>query len=171
MFSINFNFLTKNNKIDNQFFEYLNIKDVREADDLDLHYDMFLGFVFIKSDVSEIKLDWGIPLLSLAYTIISSFICIVKDSEAPKFSFEFPGNDFSIYFERLGNSITISTSYSDEKLDTDIDLFRIEIRKFFVDVTDRIKLEFPEIMENEHFVELLKILDEFDKLNSSITNN
>lgn len=170
MFKINFNFLTKNNKIDTRFFADLNFNNVREADDLDLHYNMFLGFTFFKSELSEIKLDWEIPLLSLAYSIISNFICIVEDDQDPKFSYEFIGNDYFIDFERLGNLITISTSYSDEKLETNINSFRIEIRKFFVEVTDRIKFEFPEIMENEHFVDLLKILDEFDNLNSSITH-
>lgn len=171
MFKINFNFNIKNEKIDTSFYEKLEVSDIRDIENMELRYDLFMGDVFLKSDTGEIKLNSGwLPLLDFAYALLHLYIDLINSGECNKQVFEFTDTDGEIYFERIGNSTKISTSYSNEKLDTDINSFRIEIRKFFVEVTDRIKLEFPEIMENEHFVDLLKILDEFDNLNSSITH-
>lgn len=172
MFEINFDFNTKDNKIDTGFYEKLDITNINDADDMDFCYDLFWGDAFLKSDTGELKLNWGwLPLLDFSCALLHIYIDIFKTGGHNKQDFQFTDTDGEIYFERLGNLIKISTSYSAENLSVEVNEFRVEIRNFFVMITDRIKFEFPEVIENKYFLSLLEILNDFDKLNSANTTS
>ena len=129
------------------------------ADEVSLRYSVFLGSIIFKFKTHKIDLDWGwIPLLDLAYSLVLISSNLLS-KESAKEEFEFTESDGILLFEKKGDSIEITTSFSDESLMLSFNSFKKGVYSFYYELLSQIKNSNEKIIDNPNF----KIYE--DKLN------
>lgn len=133
--------------------KYSNLDDV---DDMFLRYDFLEGNVMLNSDRASINIDWDIPLLDFAVSMrIISFKLNAKN-ECDQ-SFDFTESAAEIRFKRTENDLTISTTFSDEMIKTKYDEFANAVETFYNEVTNKISVEYPELITNKSYQKILML--------------
>lgn len=131
--------------------------DYKIEDEMSLHYDLFLGGIILSSNDSEIDLDWKwIPLLDFAYHLLDIALEISKNLNCHE-KFEFTESNGLLLFDRIEKKVKISTSYSDEKIDIDIEEFKLEVKRFYKKLITDIIRKYPEVQENRFFIEYINL--------------
>ncbi len=122
MFEINYNF-----SIDNS-------QDVAKADETTLRYNLFLGSLILKKGNNLISIDWDwVPLLDFALCLLTICNSLVQKTSG-KEEFEFTESEAKIIFQRDGDTVRITTSFSTEILEMNFEDFQKATRKFYKDV-------------------------------------
>lgn len=124
------------------------------ATDDDFRYALFTGDVVLESDDTKIELCWGwIPLLDFAYSLmyISNSLRTKKNALEP---FEFTESDAILLFQKEKNVLTISTSFSSDKIQIDFSAFSCSIETFHSELITKLSLEYPSLLFNSSFKRL-----------------
>jgi len=121
-------------------------------DDTALRYSLFLGSLSLEIKSSRIELDWEwIPLLDFAVCFLSFYLEFFGKNDLKK-QFEFTESDGLLFVERVGSKISISTSYSDEKIEMSFDEFSSGVKSFYISLTDEIKDRYDGIELNKNYI-------------------
>jgi len=129
--------------------QYTNYKT---ADDTSLRYSLFLGSLILQKDSSRIRLNWEwIPLLDFAVCFLSIYLELLGKRNLKKI-FEFTESDGQLFIERVDDRISISTSFSDEKIEMSFNDFSIGIKAFYLNIMQEIKNKYDGIELNEFFL-------------------
>jgi len=144
MFEIKYNFSDNSNE------------NVAIADETELRYNLFLGSLNFKRDNKTISTDWDwIPLLDVVICLVIISNSLLKKMQG-KEEFEFTESDLKIIFQKDGDWIKITASFSDEILEMSFEEFQRVVKKFYKDVIFAIVEKNHEIKDNSSFIKYLK---------------
>ena len=86
-----------------------------------------------------------------------SLMCIsdsLRTQENASESFEFTESDAILLFQKEGSSLTISASFSSDKIQIDFLAFSCGIEAFHSELVTRLSLEYPSLLSNSIFKRL-----------------
>lgn len=130
--------------------------DFSKANDDNLRYTLFLGSVYLSEDTQSIPIGWDwIPLLDFAICLhgISSGM---GKKQIHREEFEFTESNEKVIFEQEKGRVKISTSFSDEVLNTTVDNFQQGVQKFYESLLTDLVNKNPALEGNEAFRVYLK---------------
>lgn len=126
---------------------YISNKDLANvhSDSMELRYQSFLGgLTFYHAEKSiDLRWDW-IPLFDFAISLLDILKCLTH-KKATKEEFDFTDSDAKIFFELKKKSLKITTSISNEHIETDIRDFERAVKDFckslgsdILDINDKV---------------------------------
>ena len=121
-------------------YEVLNIRhvDISNIDMMTLRYDFLLGNVYICEDDVCIEMDWEwIPLFDFSESL--KFILRELNNKNKPYIFEFTECGDILKYERLDNSIKITSSFSSNFIQTDWNEFNSKANKFIAEIENYIQ--------------------------------
>ncbi len=128
---------------------------VVDADEMDLRYNMFFGSISLVRGISTIQLNWDwIPILDFALGVLSIYTKLSMN-ERGEVEFDFTESDERLIFERLSETIKITTTFSNEALEMTFEEFEQGCIKFYKDALFNLINNNPELRYNKVFIEFL----------------
>ncbi|NII29044.1 hypothetical protein HB364_28455 [Pseudoflavitalea sp. X16] len=136
-------------------FSNTNSENIVDADETTLRYSLFLGNLTLKNAGKSIKIDWDwVPLLDFALSMV--MICDnLHENKNGEELFEFTESDEKIIFEKNGNKIKITTSFTDDALEMDFVIFKTITDKFYKKLISDIFIKNQELKDNTAFIKYL----------------
>ncbi len=123
--------------------------DLRAVSAEALHYDLFLGDVFFRSDRADFSAPWDwVPVLDFAMGLLR-IVRALRSSASERF--EFTESEATLGFERRGDRVQISSSYSPASAIVLYEDLRTAVESFAQKVVKELAAEFPSLCEAEAF--------------------
>jgi hypothetical protein len=114
-----------------------------------LHYDLFLGDVIFRSNGADFSARWDwVPVLDFAMSLLR-IARKLRSSDSQRF--EFTESEAALDFERHGDQVQISSSYSPGSVLVPYEDFRRATGEFAVKVVKELAAEYPEVAGVEAF--------------------
>lgn len=130
---------------------------IKEPDEADLRYNLFLGSLILKNGEEAIIIDWDwIPLFDFALCLIS--LCdnlLIKEVE--KLELDFTESDEKLIFHKDDKCIKISATFSNVILTVSFENFQMGSRVFFKEIISEILKRNIELESNELFIKYINM--------------
>ena len=124
-----------------------NLIDLAAADETDLRYCAATGDVILRTDQTDLSAKWGwIPLIDFALALreIEEALAVTEGSE----TFEFTESDATLQFDRRGDEMTISGSYTAGEITVPFAAFGEQVRDFARRLDTELMAKRPELKLN-----------------------
>jgi len=124
-------------------------KDLRSASTEALHYDLFLGDVIFRSNGADFSAAWDlVPVLDFAMSLLR-IARELRTSDSQRF--EFTESEATLHFERHGDQVQISSSYSPGSVVVPYEDLQRAAEGFAQRMVQELATEFPEIADAQAF--------------------
>jgi hypothetical protein len=142
--------LTLEYRVDLSWNRPLKDFDWQRASVTDIRWKALQGDVMLHDESSNFDADWGwIPLVDFA-VVLTEIVRNLKDTHDEPF--EFTESDEEIRFHLVGDTVTITASYSDDDpMEIDYRTLRKAVRDFWVNVRTRAEADLPGLVENPEY--------------------
>lgn len=148
MFNVKYSFSTSQNKD----------VDYKIADEMEISYYLFMGNVSLNTQSSKISLNF-IPLFDFVSCFLSIYWYLSKQDEViVQKEFEFTNSDKLLFILKNGDNISVSTCYSEEKIEMSFEEFGNGLKTYFLSLIDEIKNRYEGIESNSIYMEEVKAL-------------
>lgn len=130
-------------------------QDLARADNIDVHYRIILGNIFVKINGINFSASWGwVPLLDFVYCI-NNIIISLKEG-AVESEFEFTESDAKLRFIREGGIVKISANYADGVASVPL----VDLADEVASLSKRMKLaveeRYPSLVQNAYYREIFQ---------------
>ncbi|WP_148314140.1 hypothetical protein [Sorangium cellulosum] len=120
--------------------------DLREVEDSDIHYDLFLGDIVFQVNGSDLSARWGwVPVLDFA-------VCLYRISESLRpgvcESFEFTESEHRIDFVLNGDIVEVRTTYGAPFVCVSHVELRASAKQFLRQVIDELESSYTTLRHN-----------------------
>jgi hypothetical protein len=129
--------------------------NLAEADDVTLHYSIFLGDVILRVDNVDFSTHWGwVPILDFAVCLRS----VIEDLSTGKeqSSIDFTESEAEIIFRRVSDLILITSNYNNHHATTTYRELSDASVAFSVRVFSDVQRLYPEASQNTAIKKLLQ---------------
>jgi hypothetical protein len=123
-------------------------RNLREADETALHYDLFLGDVIFRVDGADLSASWGwIPVIDFAVCLDRIVNEIVpRESQ----SLEFTESENRIDFTLCDGTVEIRTTYAAQQARVSLEEIRRTTREFLGRMLDDLMARYSTLAQNAY---------------------
>jgi hypothetical protein len=132
-------------------YDRVSEEDLKKADPASLDYSMFLGDITLKQNKVDFSTQWRwVPILDFATYFWAAVESLDKQ---PVAHYDFTESEAKLTLRKIHSKIHITASYAEGTITAEHTELRQEAKKFFQSVVDDLIKNYPDLAENQWFME------------------